>query len=184
MLIPKFNLAELHEKKNRLDRDHNQKPCFRQRGSFELFATATSMSYPKLKASFCARYASGEANGDGAERFYSGRLQRAQMAMSPYVSNWKVIHHFATKIEHELGNGADLSSAEVVGISATRSSDSNTLELDNGWKLFSSGVEPAKFAQAGVSILVSPQLASCVDEWVPPGGRVCMLRLKLLDRFI
>jgi len=55
-------------------------------------------------------------------------------------------------------------------------------ELDDGWKLFYSGVEPAQLAQAEVDILVSPQLASCVDEWIPLGGRVCMLRLKLLGR--
>jgi len=36
-----------------------------------------------------------------------------------------------------------------------------------------------KFAQDVVSILVtvSPQLANYVDEWIPPGGRVCMLML-------
>jgi len=33
-------------------------------------------------------------------------------------------------------------------------------------KLFYSDVEPAQFAQAGVGILVSPQLANCVDEWI------------------
>jgi len=32
-------------------------------------------------------------------------------------------------------------------------------ELDDGWKLFYSRDEPAKF--------VSPQLVKCVDEWVP-----------------
>jgi len=29
------------------------------------------------------------------------------------------------------------------------------------------------------SILVRPQLANCVDEWIALGGRVCTLRLKL-----
>jgi len=33
-----------------------------------------------------------------------------------------------------------------------------------------------------MTILVSPQLANCADEWTPLGERVCMLRLKLLDR--
>jgi len=30
-------------------------------------------------------------------------------------------------------------------------------------------------------MLVSPQLAGRVDEWNPLGGRVCVLRLKLID---
>jgi len=32
------------------------------------------------------------------------------------------------------------------------------------WKLFSPGVEPAKFSQAGMMTLVSPQMATRVDE--------------------
>jgi len=45
----------------------------------------------------------------------------------------------------------------------------NATELDDGWKLSFFGVEPEKFAQARLRILVSPHLASCVDEWIPPG---------------
>jgi len=33
-----------------------------------------------------------------------------------------------------------------------------------------------------VGIIVSSQLASYVDAWVPIGERVCTLRLKLYDR--
>ena len=34
-------------------------------------------------------------------------------------------------------------------------------------------------ARAGVGILTSPRLTDCVDEWIPLGGRVCLLKLKL-----
>jgi len=47
-----------------------------------------------------------------------------------------------------------------------------TVELDDEWKLFHSGVEPSKFVQAGVGILVRLHLASCVDEWIPLGDKV------------
>ena len=69
---------------------------------------------------------------------------------------------------------------DVAGISLTKRRGSNTIVLDDGWKLFYSGVEPAQFAQAGVWMLVSPQLASCADEWIPLRGKVSMF--KLLDR--
>jgi len=59
---------------------------------------------------------------------------------------------------------------------------SNTVELDDGWKLFYHGVEPTKFAQAGVGVLVSPQLTNRVDECISLGEKVCILRLELFDR--
>ena len=64
--------------------------------------------------------------------------------------------------------------------STTKRCGSNTVELDDGWRLFYSGVEPAECALAGVEILVSSTLASCVVEWIPLGRRVLMLRLNLL----
>jgi len=60
----------------------------------------------------------------------------------------------------------------LLSISSTKRRGFNTVELDDGWKLFFSGGEPARFAQAGLGILVNPQLASCADEWIPLGGRV------------
>jgi len=71
-------------------------------------------------------------------------------------------------------------SLDVVGISSTKRCGSNTVGPDNGWKLFYSGVEPTQLAQAAEGVLVSSQLASCVDESILLGGWVCMLRLKLL----
>ena len=37
-------------------------------------------------------------------------------------------------------------------------------------------------AQAGVGILTNPCLLDCVSDWIPLGSRVCMLKLKVLDR--
>ena len=59
---------------------------------------------------------------------------------------------------------------------------SGTVDLDGGWKLFYSGADPSMSAQAGVGILTSPRLSDCVSDWIPLGSRVCMLKLKVLDR--
>jgi len=53
------------------------------------------------------------------------------------------------------------------------------LELNGWWKLFHSGIDPAKFAQGGMRLLVSPQMASCVDEWTQLRESAYTLRLKL-----
>ena len=37
-------------------------------------------------------------------------------------------------------------------------------------------------AQAGVGILKSLRLLDCVSGWIPLGSRICMLKLKVLDR--
>jgi len=68
-----------------------------------------------------------------------------------------------------------------MGISSTKSCCSKTVEVDDGWKFFYSGIEPARFAQAGVGIRASPQLPTCVDELIPLGERVCIFRFKLLE---
>ena len=50
------------------------------------------------------------------------------------------------------------------------------------WKLFYSGADSSRSAQASVGILTSPRLSDCVSDWIPLGSRVCMLKLKVLDR--
>ena len=37
-------------------------------------------------------------------------------------------------------------------------------------------------AQAGVGLLVSPNIAECVADWIPLGGRVCLLKLRVQER--
>ena len=86
-----------------------------------------------------------------------------------------------TRKKHELVEEAKRYSLDVVGISWIKRRGSHIVELDDEWNLFCFCVEPAKFAQAGVGILASPLLANCVNDWIPPGRRVCMLMLKLLD---
>ena len=56
------------------------------------------------------------------------------------------------------------------------------MNLDGGWKLFYSGADPSMSAQAGVGILTSLRSSDCVSDWIPLGSRVCMLKLKVLDR--
>jgi len=98
------------------------------------------------------------------------------------IGNWDITSRMGK--EHGLVEKAKRHSLDVVGISSTKGRGSNTVELDDGWKLSCTGVEPAKFTQAEVRILVRPQLVKCVDEWIPLGERVCMLTLKLLDRSV
>ena len=56
------------------------------------------------------------------------------------------------------------------------------MDLDGRWKHFYSGADPSMSAQAVVGILTSPRLSDCVSDWTPLGSRVCMLKLKVLDR--
>ena len=56
------------------------------------------------------------------------------------------------------------------------------MDLDGGWKLFYSGANPSVSAQAGVEILTSSRWSNCASDWMPLGSRVCMLKLKVLDR--
>ena len=69
-----------------------------------------------------------------------------------------------------------------MGISSTKRRGSGTVELNGGWKIFYSGVDAAMSAQAGVGLLVSSNIAECVVDWVPLGGRVCLLKLRLQER--
>ena len=64
-------------------------------------------------------------------------------------------------------------------ISSTKRRGSETVELNGGWKFFYLGVDAAMSAQAGVDLLVSSNIAMCVVDWVPLGGRVCLLKLRL-----
>ena len=70
-----------------------------------------------------------------------------------------------------------------MGISSTKRRGSGTIESNGGRKIFYSGVDAALSAQAGNGLLVSPNMAECVVDWVPLGGRVCLLKLRLQERF-
>ena len=71
-----------------------------------------------------------------------------------------------------------------MGILSTKRRGSGTVELNGGWKIFYYGVDAAMFAQAGASLFVSPNIAECVVDWVPLGGRVYLLKLRLQERYL
>ena len=96
------------------------------------------------------------------------------------IGNWNVSS--LTGKEQELVCEAPQYRLDVVGISSTKRRGSGTVELNGGWKIFYSGVDAAMSAQAGVGLLVSPNIAECVVDWVPLGGRVCLLKLRLQER--
>ena len=96
------------------------------------------------------------------------------------IGNWNVSS--LTGKEQELVCEAQQYRLDVVGISSTKRRGSGTVELNDGWKIFYSGVDAAMSAQAGVGLLVSPNIAECVVDWVPLGGRVCLLKLRLQER--
>ena len=96
------------------------------------------------------------------------------------IGNWDVSS--LTGKERELVCEAQQHRFDVVGISSTKRRGSGTVDLNGGWKIFYSGVDAAMSAQFGVGLLVSPNIAECVVDWVPLGGRVCLLKLKLQER--
>ena len=69
-----------------------------------------------------------------------------------------------------------------MGISSTKCRGSKTVKLNGGWKIFYFCVGAAMSAQAGVGLLVNPNISECVVDWVPLKGRVCLLKPRLQER--
>ena len=67
-------------------------------------------------------------------------------------------------------------------MSSTKCHGSDTVELNEGWKLFYSGVDVIMSCQASIGIFVSPCQAHCITDWIPLGGRVYLLKLRLQER--
>ena len=88
------------------------------------------------------------------------------------MGNWNVIS--LNKKEQELVWETEQYHIDIVGISYTKCRGSDIDELNEGWKLFYSGVDVTMSAQVGVDIFVSPRLAHCVTDWIPLGRRVCL----------
>ena len=78
------------------------------------------------------------------------------------IGNWNITS--LTRKDHELVEETKryFLILDVAGIFSTKGRSPNAVELDDGWKLFYSGSEPATCAHAGVGMLRQP--ASCVDE--------------------
>ena len=96
------------------------------------------------------------------------------------IGNWNVSS--LTGKEQELVCEAQQYRLDVVGISSTKRRGSGTVELNGGWKVLYSDVDAAMSAQAGVGLLVSPNIAECIVDRVPLGRRVCLLKLRLQER--
>ena len=51
---------------------------------------------------------------------------------------------------------------DIVGISSAKCSGFGTVELNGGWKIIYSVADAAMFVQAGVGLLVSPNMAESI----------------------
>ena len=96
------------------------------------------------------------------------------------IGNWNVSS--LTGKEQELVCETQQYRLDVVEVSSTKRRGFGTVELNNGWKIFYSDVDAGMSAQAGVSLLVSPNMTECVVDWVPLEERVCLLKLRLQER--
>ena len=99
---------------------------------------------------------------------------------SLFMGNWSVT--LLNGKEQEVVWEAEQYHLDIVGVSSTKCHSSNTVELNEGWKLFYSGVDVTISAQGGVGIFVSPRLAHCATDWIPLGGRICLLKLRLQEQ--
>ena len=94
-----------------------------------------------------------------------------------YMGNWNVT--LLNGKEQELVWEAEQYHLDIAGVSSIKCCGSDTVELNEGWKLFYSAVDVTMSAQAGIAIFVSPCLAHCVTDWILLEGRVCLLKLRL-----
>ncbi|KAK3516029.1 hypothetical protein QTP70_001869 [Hemibagrus guttatus] len=84
--------------------------------------------------------------------------------------------------EPELVRKVERYRLEIVGLASTHSLGSGTQLLERGWTLFFSGVPHGERRQAGVGLLIAPQLSRHVLEFSPVNERVVSLRLRARDR--
>ena len=97
-----------------------------------------------------------------------------------FLGNWKILT--LTEKELEVVEEAKRYHLDIIRISSTKRRCSGTVDLNSGWKLFYSGADPRMSVQAGSGNLTNPRLSDCVSDWISLGLRVCMLKLKILDR--
>ncbi|KAK3529694.1 hypothetical protein QTP70_033672 [Hemibagrus guttatus] len=71
---------------------------------------------------------------------------------------------------------------EIVGLASTHILGSGTQLLERGWTLVFSGVPHGERRQAGVGLLIAPQLSRHVLEFSPVNERIVSLRLRVGDR--
>ena len=133
---------------------------------------STSSSYPQLDTPRCARYASGEAHLGSAECFYSGDLNATREGQFCHklvaIRNWNMTS--LTGEEHELVVEAKRYTLDMVSISSSKHRGSYTAELDDVWKPFCTGTEPAKFGQVGAGIPSALSWLVVLLKWNPLWG--------------
>ena len=96
------------------------------------------------------------------------------------MSNWNVTS--LNGKEQQLVWEVEQYHLDIVRVSSTKCRFSDTAELNEGWKLFYSGVDVTISSKAGIGIFVSPRLAHCVTNWIRLGKRFCLLKLRIQKR--
>ena len=96
------------------------------------------------------------------------------------LGNWNILT--LTGKELELVEETKRYHLDIIGVFSTKRRGPGTVDLDGGWKLFYSGADPSMSAQTGVRTFTSPRLSDYESDWILLGSRVCMLKLKVLDR--
>ena len=89
-----------------------------------------------------------------------------------HMGNWNVTSLNGKK--HELIWETQQHDLDIIGVSFSKCHGSDTVELNEGWKFFYSGVDVNMSGQAGVGIFVSRRSAHCVTDWIPLKGRVSL----------
>ncbi|TWW71634.1 EARP-interacting protein [Takifugu flavidus] len=101
---------------------------------------------------------------------------------SPPAGTWNVTSLMGK--EPELVREVEKFRLDIVGLTSTHSKGSGTSLLEGGWTLYHSGVADGERRQAGVAILVAPQLSACILEFIPVDERVASLRLRVGGRIL
>ena len=110
-----------------------------------------------------------------------GEMHRICTPVGPKHRNLRMGHWNVISLngkEQELVWEAEQYQLDIVGVSFTKCPGSDTVELNEDWRLFYSGLDVTLSAQAGVDTFVSPHLAHFVTDWIPLGERVCLLGLS------
>ena len=79
------------------------------------------------------------------------------------LGNWNILTLTGKELELVVEE-AKRYHLDIIEVSSTKRRGFETVDLDGGWKLFYSGVDPSMSAQADVGILTSPRLSDCVSD--------------------
>ena len=96
----------------------------------------------------------------------SNRGQRtvSVVELVPNIKIYALERHCTQWKRAGIGLRAEQYHLDIVGVSSTKRRGSDTVELNEGSKLFYSGANVTVYADAGVGILVSHRLTHCVTD--------------------